>query len=144
MPIESVVKPLTGDFTLVSRDPNGMVPETTILRATDEWAVDVSWNISGAAAEFVDQSKMWTVTLFLESMGTGFEGPVGKLQVPAMGGLVQEYGPHTITIAANLALAEGNTSRTYKLVGVLTLAQGTTPLPIAGYHEGPILQFYLP
>lgn len=144
MPLESVPVNLNGDFSIVPRDPNGVVPQLTILRATDDWVVDVQWNISGSLAEFIGASKTWTVTLLLESMGQGFEGPIASYTTSALGGLIQNYGPIPVSIPKNPMLADGNTSKIYKLVGVLTLADGATPLPVAGYAEGPMLQFYLP
>lgn len=144
MPFESVIQPITGDFKILVQDPNGVDPDTTILRATDAWQVVANWSISGAAAAAIDASKTWHLSIRLESMGGGFEGPVAHVRVPAVGGAVQNY-TEPITIAANRALAKDVDSQLYKLVAVLTLTQGVTePLPIAAYQEGPMLQFYLP
>jgi hypothetical protein len=146
MPFESVVQPLTGSITAHVHDPSGIVPETTIVRATDPWQIHVLWSISGLASEFIIPPMTWNVRCFLESMGTGPETPIiPTANVAAQGGLAQNYDV-LINVPAFPVLGNPAFSGLYRLVTVLTLrtSPGGAPLPIAGYDEGNMMQFYLP
>jgi hypothetical protein len=143
---ETVTTPMTGSITCELLDPAGVRPPSTIIRATDPWAVRVKWEIAGDQARFIGPNETWNVRVFLESMGPGPENQqnLPTLQVLATGGTPQNYD-HMITIPANTDLANPAFSGVYKLVVVLTLRDAANnPLPVAGFHEGPVVQFYLP
>lgn len=137
---------LVGNISAVIHDEVGVDP-TTIIKAGDPWSVHIEWEMTGKNWHMI--AGKWHVHVNLESIGPGPElslvdfadkncmnqplpSPTGKYRchfdVP--GDVIdKDVVPHQ-----GLAM---------KLVVLLTYVD---PLghrgPIAGYWEGPILQFY--
>jgi hypothetical protein len=144
MPFETVTSPMQGTITAEIVDTFG-VPSSRIIRTTDSWALKVDWTLTGPGAAFVSPNEKWNVRVFVESIGPGFESlmpPAAEIQ--ATGGMNQSY-THTFTFPPNGNMAAPNFSGVYKVVVVLTLKDPMgNPLPIAGFSEEPIIQFYRP
>ncbi|MCI0350155.1 MAG: hypothetical protein L0Z53_12085 [Acidobacteriales bacterium] len=119
-------------------DPAGLQP-TTIIRTTDTWHVSISWVIAGIVADAL--AGAWQVSAFLESMGTGFEGQVGvTLNINLA---VDPSTPRNYN--ALITVPPGTPAGAYKLVTTVTyLTPANQPGFMAGYEEGPILQFFNP
>jgi hypothetical protein len=119
-------------------DPAGLQP-TTIIRTTDTWFVSISWQIAGIVADAL--AGTWQVRAFLESMGAGFEGQVGPVQNINLN--VDPTTPRNYSTL--LTVPPGTPAGTYKLVVTINyLTPANQPGFMAGYQEGPILQFFNP
>jgi hypothetical protein len=119
-------------------DPSGLEP-TTIIRTTDTWFVSISWRIAGIVADAL--AGTWQVRAFLESMGAGFEGQVGPVQTINLN--ADPTTPRDYT--ALLTVPPGTPAGTYTLVVTINyLTPANQPGFMAGYQEGPILQFFNP
>jgi hypothetical protein len=128
----------TGTINAVAvLDPSGLQP-TTIIRTTDTWHVSISWRIAGIVADAL--AGTWQVRAFLESMGAGFEGQVGSQTINL------NTDPTTPRdYSALLTVPPGTPAGTYKLVVTVNyLTPSNQPGFMAGYQEGPILQFFNP
>ncbi|MDX2138436.1 MAG: hypothetical protein SF123_10110 [Chloroflexota bacterium] len=144
MNFEAVSSPMKGSIVAEIVDTSG-IPSNRIIRTTDTWQVNVQWTLSGAGAAFVSPNETWVVRVFIESIGPGFEGLVPPAaEIQATGGMNQSYS-HTFSFPPNANMAAPNFSGVYKVVVVLTLKDPMgNPLPIAGFSEEPIIQFYRP
>ena len=131
---------LTGTMTANVEDPGGIQPPSTIIQTDDAWNIVVEWSIDGVAAPFLGGD--WHVRVFVESIGPGFAGQVGPtVDVPLAS---QPPGPPrnyeaTVNVAAGF-LAEG----TYKIVALLNYDVLGDPQEMAAFHDGPIVQLYVP
>ncbi len=119
-------------------DPSGLQP-TTIIRTTDTWHVSIGWQISGIVADAI--AGTWQVRAFLESMGAGFEGQVGptiNINLAVDPTTPRDYN-------ALVTVPPGVPAGTYKLVVTVNyLTPANQPGFMAGYQEGPIIQFFNP
>ncbi len=147
MPFETS-GPLASPY--LSGSINGYITEvggeqpTTIIRSDQDWKVHVEWELTGKLTEFV--CGKWCVSAFLESIGPGQELrlPANSLEID----LDPEAGPNKysvwFTVPAGTIKPE-NCSTPYKLVLTVTyLTPKHRPGPMAGFVEGPIVQFYEP
>ncbi len=112
---------------------------TTIIRTDQEWGVEVHWDLKGSLAPFI--CGEWCVHLCLESMGPGPELRLDHPHIPLNPCGDGEYDcdfrvkPYVVT--------GKDCSTPYKLVVTVTyLTACEKPGPIAGFVEGPLLQFY--
>lgn len=80
--------------TLTAIDPDGT--PNKVVDADLDFKVKVSWTVSPAATAVLLDGK-WTVRLFAESIGSGPEKGIGKVEVQADGGTSYTA---TITVAA--------------------------------------------
>lgn len=141
MPIETNFGALTANLSTEVTDPNGLVPEKTIIRRNDTWNLRVRWNLSGMLVGML--AGNWHVKAYLESFGPQAEPVVvdDKTVTIASGFSGDPFSlayDKTYPIN-NLPLEAG----AYRLVTVITsLTPAGTPGPFAGYDEGPMLQFY--
>jgi len=131
----------TGSISAVAvLDPLGLQP-TIIIRTTDIWHVSISWQIAGIVADAL--AGTWRVSAFLESMGAGFEGQVGfqTINLDIDPTTPRDY---TALLTVNPAV-QPVPAGTYKLVVTVNyLTPANQPGFMAGYQEGPILQFFEP
>jgi hypothetical protein len=119
-------------------DPSGLQP-TTIIRTSDTWHVQISWQIDGTVADSL--AGTWQVRAFLESMGPGLEAQVGPTQTINLA--VDPTSPRNYN--AQITVPAGTPAGTYKLVVTVNyLTPANQPGFMAGYQEGPILQFFNP
>lgn len=142
MPFEPQVPPvLTGDVTsVIVKDPNGLVPAITVVRMKDPWTVNVKWYVQGDLASDLNPATVWRVGIRLESIGGGLETEVLYRDIPLMPFSFYQYDEDFDIPAANSFnnFAPG----VYKLIVVITSNIGGVPQTMAGYKEGPMLQFY--
>lgn len=120
-----------------------------IIRTTQNWGVKVSWEMSGAAANFfLLMGENWHVRLQLESIGTEAE-----YNLPPGSPLVVSYAsgiPITPTVRRwsdiNLDVPAGTVAAgVYKMTLTVQLADPTTPpIPRAmvAFSEGTLIQLY--
>jgi hypothetical protein len=139
--IETNFGPLAGVIDIHVSDPNGIVPEQTVIRMADRWRIDIKWKLQGLLVGMLNGS--WRVRVYLESMGGMAEPMILNEPVPFPTGatpdpftlqyhLTRDFGP-------NVPAEEG----VYKLVVVITsVTPANTPGPFAGFVDGPLLQFY--
>jgi hypothetical protein len=129
------------DAFVVQEEGEGAVKPTRIIRVGSDWSVHIEWELTGQLAKLI--CGEWCVHLYLESMGPGPELklPVNGHHVPLdpCGDGKYEYW---CRVRAGTVTAE-HCSTPYKLViGITYLNYCGKPGPIAGFVEGPILQFY--
>lgn len=142
---------LTGDIkALTHSDP--VAPPNTVLEIDREWFVNVQWYVDGAAASFL--GGQWQVSVIVESMGIGDEKTLvsesylttDTSDIPGEMHSLEYNKEIRIPPRAEVPLdpiraiqAEG----VYKLIVLVTYL---TPFNqhgrIAGFAEGPVLQFY--
>jgi len=120
-------------------DPVGQNPDRHIIQIPDAWQVHVYWEVSGDAVTTFAPNAQWRVRVSLESLGPGLEAVVGEI-TELMGAPASAHSYNRfINVPGNIP---GLVAGAYKLVTVLTLENNGLPCPIAGYVEGPVLQFY--
>jgi hypothetical protein len=117
---------------------SGAVEPTTLIRSNQSWFVRVRLQTEGLFNPFIVGN--WHVRLRLERLGPGAE-----MNLPAAGdeivALTPAAGSSNYLININTAAGAVATGA-YKLVTTVTYENGGIPGPIAGYSEGPIVQFY--
>jgi hypothetical protein len=134
-------------------NPDELIP-THHIRTTQNWAVDVSWEMRGVQTTFlVDE---FHIRVFLESIGPGVElqlpigGPVvvGTMVPPLAAGPSRTYNNATTGNLTRILTPAGTVpAGVYKMVTLVQLyddAPGGTPYPIVGTVDGPILTFFKP
>jgi hypothetical protein len=150
MPFETP-KILADLFDVVNVSPRAVVHETegpnptTIIRTDQDWYVDVEWDTVGPLTGLIGGT--WHLHVYLESMGPGKEyelfdknAPPHEHDIPLTPGaapvhyhLHPDIDPKIVEPGA------------YKLVVTVTYTDlANTPFPMAGYWEGPIVQFIEP
>lgn len=125
-------------FDMTVAEPG--LPATTIIQLNQAWQATISFRFAELFAPWlVSLPVTWVYTLRAESLGPGPEVAFPSLSGATNPGQLA-YGlgnpapVPTINVPAG-ALPVG----VYKLVGTVTFA-GAPPPPMAGYHEGPIIQ----
>lgn len=124
---------------LVLKTAEPLAP-TTIIETDDAWEVDINWTITGLVAPALGGD--WNVRVFLESMdGLNPTGQVGFANVP-----LASVPPSTNRkYSANISIAAGTVNAgLYKLTAAITYSNLGVPLDMAGFHEGPLMQFIDP
>ena len=115
-------------------DANG-IPDTTIISMTDQWTLNVEWQVNGLLVGAIGGT--WHIRCYLESIGPGAEFEVASRDVTLTGS--NNYS-ESFTIGPNVPATPGM----YKLVTVLTYTNLLNqPGLFAGYDEFGMLQFYL-
>lgn len=121
-------------------------PPTTIIRSDQVWGVYVKWKTSGTLVRMI--CGKWCLQVHLESIGPGPELrlPRRPVHIP-LTPCKRHKHPYTIYYKYHLDIAAGTITPAhcgipYKLVTSLTYIDICgKPGPIAGFVEGPILQF---
>ena len=138
-----------GNVNISVLDPNvAAFPPSTIIQRDHNWAVKVDWQISGSAVKTMN-SGQWLVKVFIDSIGPGFEGQVGAtVAVPVLGpppanppGSASRAYTATIN-APPPNTVPGQIAGTYKLTTVVNHVDAGVQMEIAGFQEGPVIQFY--
>ncbi len=136
---------LTGTINAVALDPD-QNPNHVFERAL-AWKIRVNWSITGSICAAIGGE--WKLTAFLESIGAGFEGQVGLpvplipvISVPLTGAFPHETRTysHVMDVPANTPPNDG----VYKLVVLVQHVNGGLRDRMAGFVEGPLLEFYSP
>ncbi len=141
--------------TVHEHDAPPGAPPLTIIRTDQDWAVNVSWETTGLATGMITGN--WHLHCFLESIGTGADldlidpGPSGG---PSDHVIPLKPGTSPVPYFVHFDVPAGRVNipdpvppagRLYRLVVSLTYREPTGgPGPMAGFVEGPILQFYQP
>lgn len=138
------------DLTAASIVEPGARP-STIIRTDHEWYVNLEWDTSGPLTGWIGGT--WHLHLYLESMGPGDEVELfDEKEPPADPGYPKEHdipltpGPsprhyHLHPDIKKNAVKPG----AYKLVATVTYTDlAGNPGEMAGYWEGPIVQFITP
>lgn len=129
---------------------NGGVRPTNLIKTTSSWFARIRLRTEGLSANGAVGGS-WQLRLHLE--GIGLSAPeldlpaLAPVQIPLRPAAVSaiDYGSPTdaamdVTTAAGVVPAG-----TYKLVATATYVDlAGAPGPIAGFCEGPVLQFYVP
>lgn len=150
MPIEVPQISLDADFLSVSVHEHGpeAAPPTTIIQAGEPWAVNIRWQLTGTNWEMV--AGTWHVHVALESIGPGPELtledfiPAGGSNIPLPSASGQYFLHFDVpgTVIKKADVPEGGLAM--KMVVLLTYVNSLgQPDDMAGYFEGPILQFYV-
>lgn len=137
-------------------NPDEAIP-TNHIRTTQNWAVDVAWQMRGVQTTFlVDQ---FHIRVYLESIGPGpdfqlpIAGPrlVGTMVPPlALCGVdpCRTYNNATTGNLTRIVTPAGTVpAGVYKMVTLVQLyddAPPGTPYPIVGTVDGPIITFFTP
>jgi hypothetical protein len=125
---------------------HGGFPPTTIIRSDQVWGVHVRWATSGTLVRMI--CGKWCLQVHLESIGPGPELrlPRKPVHIPLDPCGKHKY-PYTVHYKYHLDIPAGTITPAhcgipYKLVTSLTYIDYCgKPGPIAGYVEGPIMQF---
>jgi len=147
MPIETPFAPLVFDATISAIEhEHGGAPPMSIIRTNQSWAVNIRWQTTGLATGMITGN--WHLHCFLESLGPGADIDLvdpGDHIVPLT------PGPSPVNYAVHFDVPAGAVGpvpaagRLYRLVVSLTYREpGGGPGPMAGFVEGPVLQFYQP
>jgi len=135
-------------MTIDVKDNNGII--TNVLDGSLPWDVDLDWSVTDGAG-FLIPPMQWRLRVYIESLGSGDEKMVGEATEPVVYPNPVGGYSHTITVAPPVGSSDPTApdpSGVYRVVGVLTLftniAGVATPLPLAGFAEGPVIQFMLP
>ena len=146
MSLEVPTIDLSGDIVASVHEHGGIAP-AQIIEIGTPWAINVNWSLKGANAHMV--AGTWPGHPNRESIGPGPELSLGafadsacpSLTLPNASG---DYFCHFDAPAGLLTPADvPHQSLPMKLVVVLTYRDTLGHLgPIAGYYEGPVLQFY--
>jgi hypothetical protein len=132
---------LTGDIAAYVTEVDSVDP-TTIIDTNRDFKVHLNWYVEGALTPFV--CGTWCISLFLESIGDGPELrlPAEPVELPLHPQPGRNEYEAWIRIPAG-TIAPEHCSVPYKLVSTVTYrtVKGR-PGPMAGFVEGPVLQFY--
>jgi len=136
---------LADDFSAVVTEYGGRAPQT-VIRDNQAWNINVRWQELGAGSGTVPGN--WIVDAYVESIGPGAELRVGQATSP-FGTLYTNHDVNIHVPTGTVPVAAGEKTTPYKLVITLTADWGDNPTPgqgtryaLAGYVEGPILQFF--
>ena len=121
---------------------------TNIIRATDQFAVEVKWTTSGPLSAHLPGN--WHVFAFLESIGTGpdFDFNADVSPIPLTPGAGDINYTAKVTVPANtVKIPPGHPREAMpmKLVVTVTYDWGANnPGPMAGFIEMPVVLFFNP
>jgi hypothetical protein len=126
---------------------------TNVIQTTQSWGVQLEWVMTGLEAR--RGHGHWNMRVFLESMGEGPEydlpgaGPITILNSEgtwdaAAGERTFANVPGKLPLDIDPAV-DPVAPGTYRLTAtILYYDDADVPLPVAGFFEGPILEFYDP
>ncbi len=128
---------LSGTLNALQVFDSGPNPNT-VIRRSEAWSVRLDWSISGGIAPALGGD--WEVKVLLESMGGGFEGQIATTNVPVASAPPAVNRAYTATL--NLAGGTVPNDGVYKLVVAILHRNGGVPTRMAGFAEGPFVEFY--
>jgi hypothetical protein len=129
---------------------------TSIIRSDQNWGVKIKWYLEGTLVPFV--CGYWCINLYFESMGSpkgpdhnedefDLRAPDHKFKLdpclkPDKDGHVWYYYDFKVPPGT---IKPGHCGRPYKVVAAVTYETiCDQPGPMAGFVEGPMIQFYDP
>ncbi|HRF48615.1 MAG TPA: hypothetical protein PLC98_13395 [Anaerolineales bacterium] len=128
---------LSGSLDLLQVFDSGPNPNT-VIRRSEPWSVRLDWSISGGIAPALGGD--WEVKVLLESMGGGFEGQIASTTV-ALATVAPAFN-RAYTTTLNIAGGVVPTDGVYKLVVAILHRNLGVPTRMAGFEEGPFVEFY--
>jgi hypothetical protein len=139
---------LTGTISTPIVTETGGAAPSMVIRTDQNWQIQIDWNLQGSllGTPFFTFNGEWVVRVYLESMGPSneYEIPIGgsgahvSVATFTPDGLSKRDYTTTIQIAPK-AVDPG----IYKMVIAVTYESSPgVPGPIAGFHEGGMLQLY--
>ncbi len=128
---------LSGSLDLLQVFDSGPNPNT-VIRRSEPWSVRLDWSISGGIAPALGGD--WEVKALLESMGGGFEGQIASTTV-ALATVAPAFN-RAYTTTLNIAGGVVPTDGVYKLVVAILHRNLGVPTRMAGFEEGPFVEFY--
>jgi hypothetical protein len=135
------------EFASRVREPGALfaAEPQTIIRVGSPWQVEADWEVVGPLGWLFGPPWIpgnYRIEAYLESIGTAAEHNLGAVLVP-MAGLGPHGGPAFPIAVPGAGPGSVATPGPYKLVVTLTAENAAGfRFPMAGYMEGPILQFY--
>jgi len=126
----------------------GGVTPSGVIRTDQKWQVQIDWNLEGSllGTPFFSFNGNWLVRVFLESMGPSneYELPLDGLGAKVS---VADFTPDGVSkrnYSTTIQLDPGDVDPgIYKMVVAVTYESAPgNPGPIAGFHEGEMLQLY--
>jgi hypothetical protein len=145
MVISGLVDPLlTGTISAPTVTEVGGVTPNNIIRTDQDWEVTIDWSLKGSllGTPFFHFIGEWIVSVYLESMGPSKEYVLPEKRVGVDNftpdGASKRNYTATIEIAPNEVVPG-----IYRMVVAVTYQiSAGKPGPIAGFHEGAMLQLY--
>ena len=137
-----------GTISATVLDENGVEPPTRILRADNDWAIQVDWTTTGPGTEII--TGTWHLHAYLESIGPNEDDEnlldFDVLDTPLTpGDSPVSYSARIDVPASRIGPNVSHSGSVYKLVVSMTfLTSLGTPGPMAAFVEGPTIQFYIP
>jgi len=128
---------LSGSLDLLQVFDSGPNPNT-VIRRSEPWSVRLDWSIAGGIAPALGGD--WEVKVLLESMGGGFEGQIASTTV-ALASVAPAFN-RAYTTTLNIAGGVVPTDGVYKLVVAILHRNLGVPTRMAGFEEGPFVEFY--
>lgn len=140
---------LTGTLSDITVYEDSPVNISNIIRTTQNWGVQISWEMNGASAHFFAlMGEKWLVRMQLESIGSGSE-----FRLPPSGPLEVDYSAGTVITPTlrrwqniNLDVPAGTVPPgVYKMSLTVQLASATTPRTpraMVAFSEGILIQIY--
>lgn len=128
---------LSGTFQInvldADMDPNH------VLESTKDYYLDLDWVIQGIGAPGLGGE--WRVSVYLESMGPGYEGQVAAIVYPMSltPPIITRHFHEQLKIPANSA-----PNGVYKLVVTLRHFNQNVAQRTAAFAEGPLIELYTP
>jgi hypothetical protein len=124
------------NFAAKVQEVGGPAEPQTVLRLGTPWQIEAEWEVIGTACASIHGN--WIISGYLESIGEAAEFNLGEATVTMSG-----CGDHEVTLL--IPGATVTEPGPYKLVTTLTAEDEASPPHLhamAGYMEGPILQFF--
>lgn len=129
---------------------------TNIVRTDQTWGVKLDWEMKGIlTSPLMGLGGDYHLTIYLEDMGPGSNRALpsaGPVKVDSLGGTFDPIAL-TRTFSENLTFdpaVEPVPAGIYRLTALIQLYHKDPPLgsgapyPVAGFVEGPVIQFYVP
>ncbi len=128
-------------YAVVHKEGTETNVPTTIIRTDQKWHIHIEWDTVGSATGMV--TGKWHIHAYLESVGPGPEEMLFDPNEHIIE-LTPKTPPETVHYHLHPDIPAGIVpAGPYKLVVAVTyLDAAGNPGEMAGYWEGPILQFY--
>jgi hypothetical protein len=145
-PIEVGTTAYTGLITkaeVYELTPPGVPATKSIIRTDQQWGVRVEWEMCGELAEWLNDE--FHVQAFAEGIGSAApDYDLAVVVVPSLNGAwnpVEKKRRYSVELAGPTVAAG-----TYKITATVQLHEGEThaPVPVAGFAECTMVQFYNP
>ncbi|MCP4423259.1 MAG: hypothetical protein GY803_02075 [Chloroflexi bacterium] len=121
-----------------------------IIRTDQDWTLHVHWHTTGNLVPIL--RGVWHLDMYLERMGPGPDRhlPVGGFEIPLTPNVsgTAVYNPFIVIPAGTVPAGPDNHPVAYRLVATITYkydSADSAPFGLmAGFVEGPMVQFYTP